>query len=417
MLVWIFQSGEPIHSDDKNKRPMRAINLSNALIANGHHVVLWTSSFYHQERKHRTKKIKDIRFSKNLLIKLIPSCGYSKNIGIKRLIDHAQLSLNLFWELRKNNTKLPNISFIGYPPIETAFVLIFWMKIHKIFTFLDVKDQWPDLFLEAFQRNLRPIAKFLLSPYFVLGKFSLKNASAITSTSKAYVNWALSFANRNKNKFDSVLPLVSEQSNISKENIEESKIWWSSKKVDISKKNKFCFVGNINYSYNFSLLRDVAVDFEKRNIDCQFVICGKGDQFNEVEKLFEGLKNTIFPGWISYSQIKTLMNSCVASIAPYKNISNFNTNLTNKFIDSFSSGLPVITGLTGEIKKELEDNGVCLFCEPNFQSWKNSLEKILFDKGLQLEMSKNCNLLYEKKFTYKVVYDNFVKKLEQAARY
>ena len=32
MLVWIFQSGEPIHSDSGEVRPMRAINLSHALI-------------------------------------------------------------------------------------------------------------------------------------------------------------------------------------------------------------------------------------------------------------------------------------------------------------------------------------------------------------------------------------------------
>jgi hypothetical protein len=49
LLVWVFQTGEPLHIDGNNARPMRAMNLSNALVQSGHRVVLWSSAFYHQE--------------------------------------------------------------------------------------------------------------------------------------------------------------------------------------------------------------------------------------------------------------------------------------------------------------------------------------------------------------------------------
>lgn len=58
MNVWIFQSGEPIHLDKKNVRPMRAINLSNMLIKKNHHVILWSSSFYHQKKNSDLVRIK-----------------------------------------------------------------------------------------------------------------------------------------------------------------------------------------------------------------------------------------------------------------------------------------------------------------------------------------------------------------------
>ena len=49
MKIWIFQSGEPLHTDADNLRPMRAMNLANVLLDMGHEVVLWSSSFFHQE--------------------------------------------------------------------------------------------------------------------------------------------------------------------------------------------------------------------------------------------------------------------------------------------------------------------------------------------------------------------------------
>jgi len=44
MKIWIFQTGEPIHIDKAGLRPMRAINLSNALVKSGHEVVIWSSN-------------------------------------------------------------------------------------------------------------------------------------------------------------------------------------------------------------------------------------------------------------------------------------------------------------------------------------------------------------------------------------
>ena len=412
MLVWIFQSGEPIHSDSGEVRPMRAINLSHALIKRNHKVVLWTSAFYHQERFHRSRVFKRIKYNENLQINLIPSIGYKKNIGLGRLIDHAHLAINLIKELSKPIQEKPNIAFIGYPPIETAAVLTFWLKRNNIFTFLDIKDQWPSLFVEAFPKFLKPISKVFLSPYYFLGRKSILNASAITSTSEGYTAWALNFAKREKNCFDTELPLVSQKLVFSDKEMQLAKKWWQNKDIDLEIKNKFCFVGNINYSYDFSLIKEAAEYFQDKKTNCQFIICGKGDQFEELKKLFEGLSNTFFPGWVNQIQTASLMKGCVASIAPYKDIKNFNTNLTNKFIDSFSNNLPVLTNLTGEIKRIYEKEKVILFCRPTRNSWVKGFDKLLTNSEIQKEMANNCKKMYENNFTFESVYNQFVGKME-----
>ena len=153
MLVWIFQTGEPLHIDNESPRPMRAMNLSNKLAESGHSVVLWSSAFSHQRKEHRTKKYKIHKVDDNLEIRLIPSCGYKKHIGLMRLIDHLQLAWNLK-KLLKRERGVPDIAFIGYPPIETAAVMSKWLKKRKIPMMLDVKDLWPSMFVEVFPKIL-----------------------------------------------------------------------------------------------------------------------------------------------------------------------------------------------------------------------------------------------------------------------
>ena len=90
MHLWVIQTGEPLHSDGDNIRGMRAINATNALIESGHTVTLWSSDFYHQEKRHRKGAHAEIQISDHLTIRLLPSCGYKKNVSITRFIDHVQ---------------------------------------------------------------------------------------------------------------------------------------------------------------------------------------------------------------------------------------------------------------------------------------------------------------------------------------
>ena len=60
LVVWILQTGEPLPTDKDFSRPMRAINLSNKLIEKGHKVILWSSSFNHHNKEHRSNDYKNL---------------------------------------------------------------------------------------------------------------------------------------------------------------------------------------------------------------------------------------------------------------------------------------------------------------------------------------------------------------------
>ena len=92
MLVWILQTGEPLNCDGNQLRPMRAINLSKALVSKGHKVEIISTRFFHQEKRFR----KDIKINNTpeIIETLIDSPGYESNISFRRLFDHHILSFN-----------------------------------------------------------------------------------------------------------------------------------------------------------------------------------------------------------------------------------------------------------------------------------------------------------------------------------
>ena len=141
MLIWIFQTGEPLPSDNEPQtRPMRAMNLAQFLCKEGHQVVLWSSSFYHQKKIHRSKNFISISVQNNLTVNLVPSIGYSNHIGLRRVIDHLHLAFNLFIELQKTKLDIPSVGFIGYPPIEAAWVFSTLLRSRGVPFYVDLRS-------------------------------------------------------------------------------------------------------------------------------------------------------------------------------------------------------------------------------------------------------------------------------------
>ena len=417
MKIWILQTGEPLHCDGKSARPMRAINLSNALVKHGHSVVLWSSGFYHQEKRQRSDEFKSIIINENLTINLIPSCGYKRNIGFERLVDHAQLAWNLSKLLKTDRFSPPDVAFVGYPPIETAAVMLAWLKKKKIPSFIDVKDQWPSLFLEPFSKNIRSIIKLLLTPYFYYGRRALSDASAFSTMSRGYLEWMSNFSGRSLNDFDTITPLTAPKPFFSDQDLLDAEIWWNERGISTSTNRRFCFIGSFMSVFDFSVIRDAASRFQKEGINCQFVICGDGGFAVDIRSMMSDLDNVVFPGWIDAPKIAVLARCCSGSLIPYKNIENFTTNTPNKVIDAFAHGLPIITTLTGEVEKLVESEGVGFACNTNTGRSMYEVMKLLLDDPDLLEtMSKRALELYDSKFSCDIVYDNLVNSIENLVK-
>lgn len=416
MKVWLLQTGEPLHIDEGSPRPMRAMNLANALMARGHEVVLWSSAFYHQEKRHRSSEFKSFKVNNNLTINLIPSPGYKKNIGLGRLYDHALLARNLYKLLTSNAYTPPDVAFIGYPPIESAAVMLRWLKKRSVPSMVDVKDQWPALFIEPFPSFFKPLAKLAFSPYYYFARRAFKDASAFSSMSPGYLNWMSSFSGRSLHSQDIVVPLTAPNLPASITSLAVAEAWWHAIGVSSNTKRRFCFVGSFMSVFDFSGIRNAAERFQNEGIDCQFVICGDGGSADEIRSMMSGLRNVIFPGWIDEPKKAALALCCVGALIPYKNIENFTLNTPNKVLDAFAHGLPILTSLTGEVQKLIESEEVGFSCNHSTGRDLYDAMKILLDNtDDQLAMSARAFALFESRFSFEKVYGKLVFGLERMA--
>jgi glycosyltransferase involved in cell wall biosynthesis len=415
LIVWIFQTGEPLPGDDGNPRPMRAMNLADTLVKRGHSVVLWSSAFFHQEKRHRCSEPRSIAINPQLEVRLIPSMGYDRNIGPGRLTDHAQLALNLHRLLRAEKSR-PDAAFIGYPPIEFAAVAAGWAKRHGIPSMLDGKDQWPEIFVEPFPSLLKPLVRLALLPYFLLGKKAMRDATALSSMTESFLAWMQAFSGRTRHALDGVFPLSPMSDSISPEQLTTAEDWWAEREVRNDGRKRFFFVGSFSQAFDFESVKTAATIARERGDTWQFVICGDGGMASEVRALFSGLDNVILPGWIDRPKVVALSRLSTAGLAPYRNLPDFQKSVPNKIIDYLAMGQPLITPLAGEVQAVVNQFDVGLiYREADPESLVECLAKVGKDAGLRDRLSKNAIALYQKKYSGEKVYANLAARLEQLA--
>ena len=245
---------------------------------------------------------------------------------------------------------------MGYPPIETSFIMIKWAKKLGIPVMLDVKDNWPENFIEPFPNKLKIIVKLFIYPYFNLAKFIFRNSDSITSITDSFINWIKIFSKKNnlllknsENKFY-VSPLVREKIKLSKIKSRIAYDFWLKRNINILERKHFSFVGSLSNSFDFNFIFEIANYILVKYPDYKFIICGTGDRFAELSILFSDLPNVFLIGEVNKYNSAFLLSNSIATIAPYKNTQNFQNSIPNKVIESLENSVPFITRTEGNSK-------------------------------------------------------------------
>lgn len=409
LTIWIFQSGEPLHCDEGNPRPMRAMNLADKLVKNGHNVVLWSSSFYHQKKIQRSKYNKNYKVNDNLEIRLIKTFGYKRNIGLGRFIDHIGMGIKLFFLIKKEK-KLPDVAFSGFPPIEAAYAIVNYLSKKNIPTMLDIKDQWPSIFIDRLPKFLKLFGRFIFSVYFWLTKKVIINATSISTITESSMDWALNFSGRSRSKNDRITPLTSKYTGINEAEIETARLWWN-EKYDFKNRPCLFFVGTHSFTYDFYPVSDAIKLCNKNNININFVICGSGNANLSIKNILGNHSNVFFPGYIDLPKINTLAEKSIAALVNYKNTPDFLNSVPNKAIDAMALGLPILTPMNGEMGNLINNSGAGIKYENGHELYE-ALRLLIENKTIQNELSKNSLRIYHKNFEFNMVYDELVTHME-----
>lgn len=356
MRIWLATVGEPLPINGGNVRLYRTGMLAQYLAGLGHDVLWWNSDFDHHRKVHRTGSDSTIPCSDHLEIRLLHGCGYQNHVSLARFRDQRQVAKAFLHNA--NDAVQPDVIIAAFPIIELAAACAQYAEARNIPLAMDVRDAWPDIFLDVAPRPLRPIARLLIGPYDAYAKRTLARAHAIFSLTDPFLQWSLDKAGRTRGACDAVIPMTYEMDTPDQvdNNALES---WRAEGLDPAQQYIICLFCTFGRQFDIQTICDAAARLESLAIfDVRFVLCGQGEGLEELKRRSLHITSVIFPGWTDRLRITALMSMSSAGLTPYWPDRNFSGNLPNKPIEYLSSGLPILNSLTGHLADLIHEHDI-----------------------------------------------------------
>lgn len=284
------------------------------------------------------------------------------------------------------NNNIKNIFCYGISPFIQAFPVVFWSKIFKIKSIINVQDLWPQS-LAAVGVNLPTIFINLIDKIVA---YIYKNSDLLMVQSKGFINHISKYKYKKIIYWpNSFLPFG---------NNSETLINWP-----VNNKNKtFLFAGNIGKAQKLEIILEVFSSINQVNI----IILGDGSEKNYLFKKFHIFNNIIFIDGVSPIVAQEYMKLADILLLSLESNYIFDLTIPNKLQAYLYSSKPILgvcCGSSSEIIIESKSGLVSNFDSNNIKEKifefisKNNEELFLMGKnGYSYYLTNfNHNLLIE----------------------
>ncbi len=403
MNIWLLKIGEAIPLEARVRR-LRTAMLADTLVDRGHSVVWWTSAFDHFKKDWVFRRDTDIELKAGLKVKALKGFGYKKNVCLSRFIDHRLISRK-FKKFAETAPK-PDLIVAAMPAYDLAYEACKYAKRHDVPFVVDVRDQWPDLFLKYFPSKLTVLGKALLHGEFKMCRYVLENSDAVLAMMNTLLEWGVEKGNRKKSYLDRVFYLGYKPL---------EKVEMSSEKIDAigrRLKGKFVvtFIGTFTDSHNPELLVECASKL--KDLDISFVIAGHGRHFERIKAKSLLLKNVILPGWLNQEEVTVLLDRSHVGICP-TGLDGKVDFFPNKSFSYLSAGLPVLSAFHGDLKDIINEHDIGYWYSPkDADALSGHIRRLYDDKRLHETMSANARRIFNRMFHADHIYKDYAKHLE-----
>ena len=414
MRVWLVNPGEPLPSDSKGARLQRTGQLAEALVARGHEVVYWSGNFNHFTRRNRFPSETVVQHDERYQLRLLRGPSYSKSVSLRRIAHHYRVArrfLRCAGELPS-----PDLIYASVGPIETSVAAARFALPRGIPLVLDVRDLWPDMYLDAVPRWTRGPARLALWPMDRGIRYACRSATAIIGTGPRFLDWGLAKAGRPQGPLDRHFPQACDSEAPTADLLEGAREFWRRHGIEGSGGAlTACFFGAIGKNAEIPTVIEAARRLRNDGRSIRFVLCGAGDLLARCRQMAEGLDNVILSGWVGFPEIWTLMQMSSVGLAPYAAVRNYLDNLTTKPIVYISVGLPVIVTRSTRAVCELVDENECgaVYENENAEQLARQLAVLDDDRERLAGLSRRAKALYESQFTTEKVFGPMVDHLER----
>lgn len=341
----------------------------------------------------------------------VPALGYSRNLSLRRVLDHSHVAKNL--EESWNHEPKPHVVVASYPTIDAAYAAMKFGAKSNVPVIVDIVDQWPDTFLDLAPSSLRWLMQLALVPLNRKANEVFRNATVLTAHGPAVVDWAIKRSGREKTAYDQYFAMSYPNIPPSHSELANAERFWHDRGI---RETDFlvAFVGTIGRHFEFGPVLEAARTLLARGVGVKFVICGEGPDKEALMTSVADLANVIFPGWIHYPEIYVLLRWASLGIAPYKPTPNFINGIPNKPIEYLSAGLPVLMPFTeGYLWELIRESHSGLVYNPRMsRTLVEHIISIYRNNEARIRLKENARRLFDKYFHFKVTYHRMVRLIE-----
>jgi glycosyltransferase involved in cell wall biosynthesis len=324
----------------------------------GDEVVWFNNTFDHYQKKHRFAQSTITAPEPNLTLVGLQGRAYTKNVSLRRILHHRDVEAD-WWRITRTMPK-PDVIVASMPPLELSRAAVRYGEHHGVPVIVDIRDLWPDIFLEVFPQKTLWAGRFAVSPFYNMLRESVRKSSAISGVSEYAVDWALGKVGRRRGVFDGALPLAYSPSQVDAAALAKAGNFWDAAGVYADQKFlTVCFFGSltprIELDTVFTVAQNLSADMQGK---VRIVVCGIGQRAGEVQQCASQTPFLISGGWINAAQIAVLMQRSQIGLLPYPSSDDFTKIIPNKVFDYLSGGLPILTCLTGATGNLVTERGV-----------------------------------------------------------
>lgn len=354
MRIWIVATGEPWPTDEGRPRLLRGGILANYCAGLGDSVTWWNTTFDHRRRQDRFGQDVVHEDVSGLTMRgIFAPTTYSRSVSLDRIVNHIQVGRAFRRQVA--GLEPPDVILCCMPLVELAYEAVRYGQQTGVPVVIDLRDFWPELWLEPVPRILRPLARIPLAPWTLMLRRALRNCDAISGITESFLNWGLAKAGRARRESDFVAPLAYDTDRAKPDELEAANAYWDSLGVPPTGTFIACYFGTLANRTGVELIVEAAraIPVERRQ-DIRFVIAGVGDAYESLRERALGLDHVLFPGWVDLPRIATLKQRASVGLIAYPNTPDFVASVPNKVPEYLAGGLAVVSTLEGEVRVMLE---------------------------------------------------------------
>jgi len=414
--VWLVTTGEPLPLDEGGVRLLRHGIVAGMMAKRGWQVTWWTSNFDHTTKvvRHVDNRPVTQTVMPGYRLMLLPSRGYEKNVSWARIADHRDIAAS--FSQFADTEPVPDVILCSYPTIELADAATRYGASYGVPVVLDVRDLWPDIFIELAPRDLQWLARCLLWPYKRQGEKALQRANALIAITEPIVDWACARAGRTRRPVDKAFALACpEPQPLAAQALQDAALRWRQRGVD-QVRFVVCFFGALGRQFDFETVLRAVTLLEQQCPQALIVVCGQGQALQHLQAEAAKRSNLVVPGWLGQADLQSLMHISAIGLAPYINEYSFTLSVPNKIIEYLSGGLPVLSCLKGQAQALLQANDCGLhYQEHDPKSLCDGVVQLFGDAPLRARLQRNGLHLYQTRFTADKVYGDMLDHLAAVA--